>query len=166
MKKIIGLAILIVVVVLVLVCLFLYVYVPKGQEWDIKYTNLQRINAEGNVRAEKAELTKHGLMTRTNFSTNGDSIEYTFDIINDGTIDAKLKFNPFNLKFDYYFKKHIKYSAKYLDGTDIKKGDIIKAGETKTIKVTIIYDNESGLASIDSQFYESELYLMFLQKRF
>ena len=62
-------------------------------------------------------------------------------------------------------KSHIKYTIQYLDGTEVKKGDELLSGETKTLKVHIEYTSKADLATIDSQFYESEIYLMYLQNR-
>ena len=165
MKKKIGLAILIALIVFIAINIYLYVYVPKGQEWDLKYSNLKIENIEGKVKSEKAELTNNGLATRCNFASDGDSISYTFDIINDGTIDAKLKIDPIQLKLDYFFKKHIKYDLHYIDGSDVKKGDMIKVGETKSFRVTLTYNQSDMGATLDSQFYESNLVLLYLQKR-
>ena len=154
------------ILIFIAVWVFLYVYVPNGQEWDLKYNNLKIENIEGRTKSEKAEFTNNGLFTRCNFSSYGDSITYTFDIINDGTIDAKLKLDPIQLKLDYYLKGHIKYILLYSDGSEVKKGDIIKAGESKSFRVNITYNQGDTGATMDSQFYESNLYLMFLQKRF
>ena len=65
---------------------------------------------------------------------------------------------------DMYFKKHITYTITTLDNQPLKKGDVIKSGETKTYKVTIRYSSPDA-ETLDSQFYESDIYLMYLQER-
>ena len=165
MKRLILLIIGVLLIIAGIVVWFKYVYVPKGQEFDIKYTNLQRANTHGGVEEQKVELTKHGLATRTSFLKTGDSVDYKFDVVNDGTINAKLVWDPIKLKSDMYFKGHILYSIQYDDGTDVKKGDELISGETKTMQVHIEYRNKADLATIDSQFYESDIYLMYLQNR-
>ena len=165
MKRLILLIIAIILVIFSIFLAFKYIYVPKGQEFDIKYANLQRTGKSGGINEEKVELTEHGLATRTSFEKTGDSVDYTFDVINDGTINAKLVFDPIKLKADMYFKGHIKYSINYLDGSELKKGDELNVGETKTFKVHIEYSNTADFASIDSQFYESNIYLPYLQNR-
>ena len=165
MKRLILLIIGIILIILGIVFWFKFIFVPKGQEYDIKYTNLQRAKVNGAVEEQKVELTKHGLITRTSFQKTGDAVDYTFDIINDGTINAKLAMDPIKLKSDMYFKNHIVYNIQYFNGDEIKKGDELKSGETKTICVHIEYKNKADLATIDSQFYESEIYLLFLQNR-
>ena len=165
MKRLILLIIGVILIILGIVFVIKYVYVPKGQEFDIKYTNLQRANVNGSVDEQKVELTKHGLTTRTSFQKKDDAVDYSFDVINDGTINAKLAWDPIKLKKDMYFKSHIKYTITYQDGTPLKKGDELLAGETKLIKVHIEYTSNADLATIDSQFYESEIYLLYLQNR-
>ena len=164
MKKKILIIIGVILLIIGIVFIYKYIYVPKGQEFDIKFTNLIRVNVKGGVDEEKVELTKHGLLTRTKFATSKDSIDYSFDIINDGTIKGKLAFNPIKLKSDMYFKKNITYTINYNDGKEIKKGDEINPGETKTVKVHIEYKN-AEISTMDSQFYESEIYFMYLQNR-
>lgn len=165
MKRLIILIIGIILIILGIFIWFRYIHVPKGQEFDIKYANLQREHANGVVEEQKVELTKHGLTTRTSFQKTGDSVDYMFDVINDGTINAKLGWDPIKLKSDMYFKGHILYSITYDDGTDVKKGDELITGQTRTFKVHIEYKNKADLATIDSQFYESDIYLMYLQNR-
>ena len=165
MKKIVFLVIGVILIIIGIIFAYKYIYVPNGQEFDIKYTNLLRSNVKGSVEESKVELTKHGLATRTTFTKSGDAVDYSFDVINDGTINAKLFTNPIKLKKDMYFKKHIIYTIKYSDGNDVKKGDELKTGETKTIKVHIEYKQSSDFATMDSQFYESEIYLPYFQNR-
>ena len=165
MKRLILLIIGLILLIIIGVLCFKYVYVPKGQEFDIKFTNLQKTKKSNTTEEEKAELTSNGLETRTSFQKAGDSVDYTFDVINDGTIKAKLGFDPIKLKSDMYFKKHINYTITFIDGSEVKKGDELNPGETKTFKVHIEYTNKADLATIDSQFYESSIYLMYLQNR-
>ena len=164
-KKLISIGILVVVAIYGVTYYYKYVYVPKGQEWDLKYTNLEITGTVGNIQEEKKEFTGHGLYTRTKFLKAGDAIEYSFDIINDGTITAELKRDPIYLKLDQYTKKHIEYYILYSNGDKIKKGDTIKPGETKSFKVRLLYKSSPEFESIDSDFYESNTYLMYVQKR-
>jgi len=163
MKKYIGIAISVIIVIYIGIFYYNNFYVPDGEEFDIKYTNLRVMESVGDPTEEKHELTDHGLYTRTNFIKNGDKVEYMFDVINDGTLDAILKYDPIQLSTDYYFKKHITYKMIYTDGTPVRKDDELNSGETKTIIVTIEY-SVADFASRDSQFYESNSYLWFVRK--
>ena len=112
---------------------------------------------------EKAEIRSYGLYTRTNFNVSGDKLYYTFKVTNDGTLDAKLKYDPIYVKTDMYFKKHIKYRISYLDDEQIKAGDELKSGESKTIKVSIEYTS-TDTPTQNSQFYESLAWLVYVRK--
>ena len=163
MKKFIWLAILLFVVVKAIGFYFENIYVPSGEEFDIKYTNLRKMDPVGMPEEEKYEFTDHGIFTRTNFVKQDDKVGYIFDVVNDGTLDAKLKYAPLNLSSDYYFKKHIKYELKYENGDLVLKDDEIKSGETKTIILTITY-NRADAQTKDSQFYESNTYFWYIRK--
>lgn len=162
-KKIIGICVLVLVIIYAISFYMTNIYVPSGEEFDLKYTNLRRSDAIGSPEEEKYEFTDHGFFTRTNFVKKDDQVEYVFDIVNDGTLDAVLKYDPINLSTDYYFKKHIDYKITYSDNEPIKKGDEIKVGETKTFRVHIKY-NKADAATRDSQFYESNIFLWYIRK--
>lgn len=165
MKRMIILIVILVIVGIIGWFWLTYINVPKGQEFDVKFVNLRQSGLNGDTSAEKADLKDNCFQTRTSFVKKGDSVEYLFDVINDGTLNAKLFFDPLYFKADMYFKKHIAYSIKYSDGQDIKKGDELKPGDTKTVRVRISYENNADIATIDSQFYESKACLLYLQNR-
>lgn len=162
-KKILGIGFIVLVVGISVWYYSNFVYVPKGQTFDIKFLNLERIKKEGNPNEEKIEFTKHGLYTRINFFQKKEQLVYKFDALNDGTLDAKLKYNPIFTKTDMYFKKHINYRISYLDGEEVKAGDVLKAGESTTFKVTIDY-TVSDSPTQNSQFYESSVWLIYVIK--
>ncbi len=162
-KKIIGIGILVVIVLSVVWWYFTFKYVPKGEEFDLQYSNLELLNSTGEPEQEKYEIRKFGLYTRTYFNVNNEELIYTFEILNDGTLDAKLKYAPIYLRTDMYFKKHIKYDITYLDGKEIKAGDEIKSGETRAFKVKIHF-NSPDVASQNAQFYESYIGLIYVRK--
>lgn len=165
MKRLIILIVFIVLLIGIGVFWFIFIRVPKGEEFDIKFTNLQKIAVNGGTTEEKIELKDNCFSTRTSFVKKGDSVEYTFDAINDGTINAKLFLDPIYLKADMYFKKHIAYSITYQNGDKVQKGDELKVGETKVFKVRLSYENNADIATVDSQFFESKVCLLYLQNR-
>ena len=162
-KKILGIGFIVLVVFIGLWYYFTFKYVPKGEVFDIRYENVELISYKGHPETEKAEISNHGLYTRTNFTTNKEEVVYKFTATNDGTLEAKLKYNPIYLRTDMYFKKHVSYHISYLDDSEIKKGDTLNPGETKTFKVTISYSS-SDLVTQNSQFYESLVWLVYVRK--
>ena len=82
------------------------------------------------------------------FIRPGDAFTIRLDIVNNGTLDAKLEtFKISNIVCTYnngssaddYCDKHISYSIKYKDGSSIKKDDVLEAGETKTVVFKMSY---------------------------
>ena len=162
-KKILGISFIVVLVGTLIWYYMTFMYVPKGEEFDIKFLNIDTLKVEGSPKQEKVEFTKHGLYTRTRFTRNGEELYYKFDVMNDGTLDAVLKYDPIYTKTDMYFKKHISYKITYLDDSEVKAGDILKTGETKTFKVVIKY-SESDSPTQNSEFYESSSWLIYVRK--
>src|SRR5574344_785690 len=130
MKKKIGILILIIIIALLGYGYYKYIYVPKGEIYDVKYLNLKTINTIGDVEEKKLELTNNGIHLRLGFTKISDSITYTFDITNDGTISSKLVKDPIFFGTDALTKKHIFYNLTDMAGNQIKSGDIIEPGDT------------------------------------
>lgn len=162
-KKILGIGFIVIVVFVSLWYYFTFKYVPKGETFDIKYSDVELLASKGTPEQEKAEIRNHGLYTRTNFTKNKEELTYTFTATNDGTLDAVLKYKPLYLRTDMYFKKHVYYRISYLDDGEVQKGDTLAPGETKTFKVTIKYSN-SEFVTQNSQFYESLVWLVYVIK--
>src|SRR5574344_832644 len=160
MKKKIFLAILILIIVMVAWTVFKYFYVPSGQMWHMKYQNLKQVELNGNTTVKVEELKDMSLHIRLGFVNTNDFITYQFDIQNDGTIPAKLVKDPFLFGLDSLTKKYVLTDIRNSDGSEIKTGDVINPGETKTITFKIIYSAAADIPTQDSQNYEVTLYLL------
>ena len=91
-------------------------------------------------------------------ATANTTHDMTADIVNKGTIDATISsatlptestmtsVTPANAS-SYVLKNVIKIKCTYSDGTEIKTGDVIKAGASKTIKCTHHYKSPSELTN-------------------
>lgn len=165
MKKIIGLVIGGIVLIIITVCYFKYVYVPKNMTYRIKYENLRKEIKGNSLNEVVGELTNHGLHTRLGFQIVKESITYTFDIVNDGSIDAKLLFDPIIIGKDNIFKKYVSRYLTYENGEDIKKGDTLKVGERVTVQYKIIYAEKELDTSPNGNHFEVSLYFPYVQDR-
>ena len=70
----------------------------------------------------------------------GDFYEFTVDVVNDGTLVAKLSditLGGLTTAADVYTN----YTVTYSDGSTIAEGDTIAAGASKTLKVRVAYDS-------------------------
>ncbi len=101
--------------------------------WNIKFNNI--IVEEGSQEG-KIDFTDNNLTLEVELSKVKEYYEFTIDIENSGTLNAKL--DTINLAIDNP-KNILTYQVTYLDGTTIKQGDIIESQSKKNIKVRIDY---------------------------
>lgn len=88
-----------------------------------------------------------------NFTTPGDSVSYTFDIVNSGTFDAKLSSITIpvpvctgsgdNAAADAAnVCNHLVYTLTYSDGTVINENDTLNKQTSRSLKLTLIYKDD------------------------
>lgn len=127
----------------------------KSNTWDIHFENLKS-NVTGNaVLSQDNPLTIVSNSTTIsgsvgNLSLPGDSIVYTFDIANKGTISAQLSADPIistpecssnDATGATVVCENVIYTLTYADGSKIKTGDILEKGEKKAAKLTLSLKN-------------------------
>ena len=90
------------------------------------------------------------------FSARGDSITYTFDIVNDGDVNAKINnismpdiANASTIYTDssdeQIVKPNLIYSLKYTSNNqDLSINDELRAHTSKTVKLTISYNSSAS----------------------
>lgn len=165
MKKKISIIIVVILIALLGYGYYKYFYVPKGEVFDVKYLNLKKINITGDVTEEKGILGDLGLHTRLKFTQPKDSLTYSFEIVNDGTITAKLMGDPILFGTDNFFKKHIFYELTDNNNEKIKSGDVIKPGETKKVNFKVTYIKDPDFATQDSSNFEVGVYFLYLEDK-
>lgn len=101
--------------------------------WNIDFENLQvsEGSKEGNLTINDNEVSLDVELDNEN-----EFYEFTIDVTNNGTLDAKISDLFFNIEND---KNILKYSLTYLDDRQIAKDDILSSKEKKTIKVKVYY---------------------------
>lgn len=127
----------------------------KSNTWDIHFENLKSTVTGNAVLSQDNPLTIVGNSTTIsgsvgNLSLPGDSIVYTFDIANKGTISAQLSADPIistpecssnDATGATVVCENVIYTLTYADGSKIKTGDILEKGEKKAAKLTISLKN-------------------------
>jgi len=111
--------------------------------WNINFTNLQvsEGSKEGNITLDNNKLNLEVTLEKEE-----EYYEFTIDVENKGTLDAKIS----KLDIDIDNPKDIlKYEINYSDGMSIDVGDKLLSSETKTIKVKIYYPKQ------DNKIYEA-----------
>ena len=119
--------------------------------WNVYFTNLQ--TTTGSVTPSVAPTVSGTNTTTLNYTVTlenpGDFYEFTVDVKNGGTINAKIAENGVsNTALTAEQDTYINYTVTYLDGTEIAAGDkLSKSGatisgitDTRTIKVRVEYD--------------------------
>jgi len=110
----------------------------KGESWIVEFENLSNATLKGDA----TEVTKPTIQEYSTviagydvvFRTPGDSVSYTFDVFNGGTLNASLSAIELvrptcigNSTDCRNILKNIKYTLTYADGSKINVGDILYA---------------------------------------
>lgn len=127
----------------------------KSNTWDIHFENLKSTVTGNAVLSQDNPLTIVSNSTTIsgsvgNLSLPGDSIVYTFDIANKGTISAQLSADPIistpecssnDATGATVVCENVIYTLTYADGSKIKTGDILEKCEKKAAKLTLSLKN-------------------------
>ena len=110
-------------------------------KWGIRFENLSnptKIGSATTTGTAKIEETKAAEITGMNvsLSTPGDKIVYTVDLVNKGTINAKID-NIEKTQLTSEQQRYLTFKVTDKNGYEIKQGDILEKGETKKITITI-----------------------------
>ena len=126
--------------------------------WKIKFANLSSPTVAGDAEVTTPP-TIQGDTHIGNFAVKltapGDSVTYTFDVVNDGTIDAKVtdlvKATPTftasgtaNASNDTtVVQNNLVYDLTYSDGTTIADDDELDAHDSVTLKLVVGYNTNA-----------------------
>ena len=123
-------------------------------EWSIHFANLGEAQITGTAKENATPNLSDTSITGLDVSVMkpGDKIVYTFDIVNDGTINAKISsFTNFALKEgSEALSDKITYGIYYDDDTPINQNDTLNQGDTKHAKIVVEY-NEEATEVFDTQ---------------
>lgn len=111
--------------------------------WDVHFANLEVTS--GSVSATKAATIDSA--TEIDYNVElikpGDFYEFTVDVTNTGTIDAKLGEAPILNGVSAAQNVYTNYTVTYSDDTAINANDKLAAGATKKLKVRVEFDREN-----------------------
>lgn len=132
--------------------------------WKIKFTNLSNPTIVGTAQVTKAPTIQsdtHIGNYEVQLSKPGDTVTYTFDVVNNGTIDAELSTYTFETPTitgtgttaaadATIVKNNLVYTLTYADGTSIQQGDTLAKDQTASLKLTVGYDKEANTLPTNS----------------
>ena len=110
-------------------------------KWGIRFENLSsptKIGSATTTGTAKIEETKAAEITGINvsLSTPGDKVVYTVDLVNKGTINAKID-NIEKTVLTSEQQRYLTFKVTDQNGKEVSEGDILSAGETKNLTITI-----------------------------
>lgn len=126
----------------------------KKVEWNIYLDNIVEIKDSTNSGTAEVNTDKDTINFNATLNTPGDIYEFTFDVINDGTVDAVLDSIVID---DTNLPTFMEVSAIYSDGEEITptegstKGDILSKKSSEKIKVIVKYKENISVADLPSE---------------
>lgn len=124
----------------------------KGATWSVHFDTSSL--SEPILVGEAKKITD-ATITATNISIDvsltkpNDSVTYTFDVKNDGTIDAKLNEVPSLTGITEATAQNVTFSLTYEDGTTIAKDDTLNASQSRTLKLIVSMNDVETVSSED-----------------
>ena len=122
-----------------------------GAVWNIHFDNIQ-INPDSvslSVGDSEPEIDENN-DCKINYKvtlTPGDFYEFTFDIVNDGTIDGMIQNMITRIEEDATstFPSYIDYNVSYSDDVVLETNQQLLSGTTETLKVKVEFKNEENV---------------------
>lgn len=118
--------------------------------WDVSFKNV--IVAEGSVEAVvPATISATGSEVNyiVDLINSTDYYVFEVDVVNDGNIDAKVD-NIFKASLTQEQLSFIDYNITYEDGSFVSQNDVLKAGKSETVVVSVKYKNGINLADLST----------------
>ncbi|MCI8347104.1 MAG: hypothetical protein HFJ12_04050 [Bacilli bacterium] len=127
-----------------------------ASSWKIKFSNLAAVTTTGEAKEITAptineEDTKIGDYS-VSLTNPGDTVTYKFDVVNEGTFDAKVSSVTISTPTctgtgdtavvdSNNVCSNITYTLTYDDGSNVQMNDTLSKGETKSMILTLKYAN-------------------------
>lgn len=117
--------------------------IANNARWDVHLENVQVTGGSANATTP-AKLSGTDTITfAVDLNTPGDFYEFTFDVVNDGTIDAKLNTKPSIPSIPENLQSYVTYKVTYSDdGSALNANDTLAHGATKKVKVRLEFKKD------------------------
>lgn len=130
-------------------------YIPISlAKWSIHFQNLSNANLKGTALEVTKPTLQNNSTSISNFDVKfmnvNDGVTYTFEVINDGSLDAKISSiviskpickGAIETSYEYLglICDNFNYSLTYIDGTEIQIGDSLDKGQSKSFVLNLEY---------------------------
>ena len=112
----------------------------KQNTWDIHFENIQIKNGSVDSIVEPTiDNSKLNINFDVSLALPGDFYQFTFEVVNDGTIGAMVDSIVKTPELTEEQKKYINYIIEYQNGETIQAKQLLDAGEFVRIKVRVEY---------------------------
>ena len=123
-------------------------------KWSVHFQNLSNANLKGKAIEINKPILQNNSTSISDFDvmfeTVNDGVTYTFEVVNDGDLDAKISSivipKPVCMEIGGTSSKdsdlicaNLNYSLTYADGTSIKIGDSLDKGQSKSFILNLEY---------------------------
>lgn len=130
-----------------------------SNQWEIHFANVEE--TAGSVQATTKATINKDLDTINfdiTFNNIGEYYDFTFDVVNGGTIDASLT-ELIKKGISEEQAPYIDFAVTYADGKEINIDDKLPAGESRKVRVKVSYHSDIFNGEINAQ--DKLLYLSF-----
>lgn len=120
-------------------------------KWDVHFANVTK--GANSVVATSATLSDNNTtltVSGINLKTLGAEYEVYVNVVNAGTIDANLS-SLVKSSLTTAQQKYLTYTVTYAWNTPIKENDLLKAGSSETLRISIKYTDDKKLTPTTSQ---------------
>ena len=149
--------------------------------WDIHFENLGTATPVGAGEEISTPVLTATLINNIDVKLTkpGDSVSYTFDVTNDGTIDAKYSTlvwgtpvitgtaidSTAKTNDEQIVTNNVTYTLTHADGTALTADEALNAGDTVSLKLTIAYDEDAeAIPTAQVNINDIEATLTYVQK--
>ena len=111
----------------------------KNSSWNIQLSGLT-VKTGSVTPTTPATITGGNTVTfAANLAEPGDFYEFNVNVVNSGTMDAKLNGINISPALTSAEQAYLEYSVTYSDDTAIQPNDVLNHGATRTFKVSMKY---------------------------
>lgn len=114
-------------------------------KWGIKFENLSSGKVVGDATINDTAIIAEDQITINNIDvslkTPGDSVTYTVDLVNEGTINAEI-YSIEVPSLTEEQKKYINFKVTYDNGEEVKQGDILNKETKKNLTIKVEFKKD------------------------
>lgn len=125
--------------------------------WSVYFDNVQEKYGSVEAQLEPTIADDTVIVFEVGLALPGDFYEFTFDVINDGTIDAMIDDVNILPQLTAAQSKYLNYTVTYQNGDEIKANDLIAVDSSVSLKVRVEFRNDINASDLPTEEQDLEL---------